>query len=60
MVDDPSDVEAVADAIGQLLADDDRRRRMAAAGRDRAVREFSYDVLAGRLRAGIDDANLRS
>jgi hypothetical protein len=33
---------------------------MAAAGRDRAVREFSYDVLAGRLRAGIDDANLRS
>ncbi len=60
VVDDPSDVEAVADAIGQLLADDERRRRMAAAGRDRAVREFSYDVLAGRLRAGIDDANLRS
>ena len=33
----------------QLLDDPVAARRMGAAGRERAVREFSYDVLADRL-----------
>jgi phosphatidyl-myo-inositol dimannoside synthase len=45
----PDDVDAVARAIADLLDDPARRRAMAVAGRDRAVREFSYDVLARRL-----------
>ena len=54
LVIDPDDPVAAADAIAELLADDDRRARMAVAGRDRAVTEFSYDVLAARLGAAID------
>jgi glycosyltransferase involved in cell wall biosynthesis len=36
-------------AIGRLLGDPEARRRMGAAARDRAVEQFSYDVLAERL-----------
>jgi len=50
---------AVAETIGELLTDEDRRRSMAKAGRLRAEHEFSYDVLADRLRAGMDAAILR-
>ncbi|HUF32717.1 MAG TPA: glycosyltransferase family 4 protein [Acidimicrobiales bacterium] len=50
----PDDVGEVADALGQLLDDPGRRRAMAAVGRARAVEEFSYDLLAGRLRAAIE------
>jgi phosphatidyl-myo-inositol dimannoside synthase len=39
----------VAEAIVELLDDDDRRAAMAEASRQRAVTEFSYDVLARRL-----------
>ena len=39
----------VAAAIDELLDDADRRAAMSAASRDRAVSEFSYDVLARRL-----------
>ena len=60
VVDDPTDVEAVAAAIGDLLGDEEGRRAMARAGRQRAEREFSYDVLADRLRVGIDAAELRT
>jgi phosphatidylinositol alpha-1,6-mannosyltransferase len=60
VVDDPTDVEAVASALDELLADEDRRGTMARAGRERAEREFSYDVLADRLRDGIDAAELRT
>ncbi|MBC8364021.1 MAG: glycosyltransferase family 4 protein [Actinobacteria bacterium] len=59
VVDDPDDIVAVAEAIGGLLSDEDRRRSMAKAGRLRAESEFSYDVLADRLREGIDAAVLR-
>lgn len=45
----PDDVAQVAAAIEGLLDDDALRARMAAAGRERAVREFSYDVLARTL-----------
>jgi phosphatidylinositol alpha-1,6-mannosyltransferase len=49
VIDQPDDVDAVADAMRALLDDPARRRAMAAAGRRRAVAEFSYDVLAERL-----------
>ncbi len=45
----PDDPRAVAAAFEQLLDDPTARARMATAGRERAVREFSYDVLAHRL-----------
>ncbi|MDP2291468.1 MAG: glycosyltransferase family 4 protein [Actinomycetota bacterium] len=45
----PDDPRAVAAAIEQLLDDPQRAREMGVAGRERAVREFSYDVLAARL-----------
>ena len=39
----------VAASIDELLADVDRRAAMSAASRERAVTEFSYEVLARRL-----------
>lgn len=45
----PDDPVEVAAALARLLDDPDTCRRMAVAGRDRAVEAFSYDVLAGRL-----------
>ncbi len=45
----PDDPREVATAIERLLDDPELRARMGAAGRERAVREFSYDVLAHRL-----------
>ncbi len=39
----PGDPEALADALGAVLRDDARRSRLAAAGRDRVVRDFSID-----------------
>jgi phosphatidylinositol alpha-1,6-mannosyltransferase len=54
LVVEPDDPAAAADAIGELLADDARRVEMGAAGRRRAEREFSYDVLAARLSAALD------
>jgi phosphatidylinositol alpha-1,6-mannosyltransferase len=43
------DPDAVARAFVELLDDPLRRHEMAVAGRERAEREFSYDVLARRL-----------
>ncbi len=60
VVDRPDDPEQVAAALAEILADDERRAAMGRASRERAVAEFSYDVLADRLRAGIDSAGLRS
>lgn len=45
----PDDPRVVAAAIERLLDDPAERARMGVAGRERAVREFSYDVLAHRL-----------
>ena len=49
VVQNPDEPRDVAAALERLLDDPDERARMGAAGRDRAVREFSYDVLARRL-----------
>ena len=49
----PDDPRAVAAAIERLLDDPTQARAMGAAGRIRAVQEFSYDVLAQRLGASL-------
>jgi phosphatidylinositol alpha-1,6-mannosyltransferase len=54
VVDDPSSVDQLAEALQALIADPDRRRAMGEAGRRRAEQEFSYDVLAARLRRSLD------
>ena len=45
----PDDHVEVARVFEQLLSDPQQRLSMGAAARERAVREFSYDVLARRL-----------
>lgn len=57
VIDPPTDVAAVAAALSRILGDDALRTSMGRAARERAVGEFSYDVLAARLgRAlGVDD-----
>ena len=54
----PEDPDEVGDALADLLEDDSRRLEMGRRARQRAEAEFSYDVLAARLRSGIDDAEL--
>ena len=54
----PNAVEQVARTLSDLLGDRERRAVMGREARRRAEAEFSYDVLARRLRAGIDDATL--
>lgn len=49
VVQDPSSVEQVTHALGELLDDPQRRRDMGAAARSRAEQEFSYDLLAAQL-----------
>ncbi|HEX5614640.1 MAG TPA: glycosyltransferase family 4 protein [Acidimicrobiia bacterium] len=49
LVVEPRDVDAVRHALDALLRDDGRRAAMGRAARDRAVAEFSYDVLVERL-----------
>ena len=55
LVVDPTDADAVADALERLLTDDDLRARMGATARTRAVEQFDYDRLAPRLAAAIED-----
>ena len=50
VVDEPSNVDAVAAALDALLSDADLRRVMSEAGRNRVEQEFAYDVLADRLK----------
>ena len=54
----PDAVEQVARTLSDLLGDGERRAEMGREARRRAEAEFSYDVLARRLRVGIDDATL--
>jgi glycosyltransferase involved in cell wall biosynthesis len=45
----PGDARALADALGALLADPARARRLGEAGRERVLREFSADAAAERV-----------
>ncbi|WP_338242924.1 glycosyltransferase family 4 protein [Aurantiacibacter hainanensis] len=47
----PGDDQALAEAIGQLMADPDRRRKLGEAGFDRAKREYTCDLYYERLMA---------
>lgn len=49
VVDEPEDIQAVADAFEQLLEDDELRASMGTRSRQRVETEFAYDVLARRL-----------
>jgi len=49
VIDDPEDVQAVADAFEQLLDDDEMRAAMSVRSRERVESDFAYDVLAERL-----------
>lgn len=46
----PRDVVAARDALERILGDDELRARLGDTARDRAVEQFSYDVLVERLR----------
>jgi phosphatidylinositol alpha-1,6-mannosyltransferase len=56
VVDEPSDPTAVAAALASVLEDPERRRRLGKAARKRVEEDFDYDVLAARLRSGIEQA----
>ncbi|MGH1488236.1 MAG: glycosyltransferase family 4 protein [Acidimicrobiales bacterium] len=60
IVDDPTDVRAVADAIERLVDDPDLRRKMGEAARKRAVEHFDYSHLAEQLQQAIDGCQLYS
>jgi len=49
VVTEPGKPERVADALDRLLTDGDLRRRMGESARQRALKEFSYDLLASQL-----------
>lgn len=49
----PEDHRETASAIERLIEDPEGRRRMGAVARERAEREFAYDVLARRLDAAL-------
>lgn len=50
----PQDPAEVAAALDRLLSDPELRRRQGEAARGRAVDDFAYDVLAGRLARALD------
>ena len=54
VIDPPTDAQQVSTALVELLRDSEMRRRMGAAARARAVREFRYDVLTERLASALD------
>lgn len=43
------DTQGLGEAIAELLHDDERRKALAERVRERAVREYSWDTVAGRL-----------
>jgi phosphatidylinositol alpha-1,6-mannosyltransferase len=59
VVEQPDDVDAVAAALDGLLSDPARRARLAVAGRERSVGEFTYDRLAARLGDALSEWEAR-
>ena len=53
VVDDPSDADAVAQSISDLLTHPERSEQMRHASRTHAVDKFSYDLLAERLHRSL-------
>ncbi len=53
VVDQPDDVATVANALGRLAEDEELRTKMGLAARQRAVDDFTYDHLAGRLQDAL-------
>ena len=49
------DVPALAAAVGELLADRERARRLGAAGRAKVLRELTWDRVYGRVRDVYDE-----
>jgi phosphatidyl-myo-inositol dimannoside synthase len=49
VVEDPSDVGQVTEQLERLVVDASLRERLGAQARERAVHEFTYDLLAARL-----------
>lgn len=54
VVEDPTDVDSVAQAIDLLIQNPDHRKRLAAQARRHAVENFDYDRLAGTLAVALD------
>jgi glycosyltransferase involved in cell wall biosynthesis len=48
---EPKDIEGLTEKICVLLADHDLRQRMGAAGRERFLRDFTFDTFAQRMSA---------
>ena len=55
----PGDVEALREALERLLADEELRAQLGAAGRARAEEELSYGAAAEALVAVYDEASRR-
>jgi phosphatidylinositol alpha-1,6-mannosyltransferase len=53
---DGRDVDQVADAVAELLADPERARRMGATGRERVERAHAWPAIAGRLAEWLREA----
>ena len=53
------DTNALAQAIGSLLGDPERRRRMGIAGRQRALRLFDWDRTAEQFEALYRDVGAK-
>jgi glycosyltransferase involved in cell wall biosynthesis len=51
-----SGAEAYADALGELIADPERRAQMGAAGRTRVLAHFSAPAMLDRMQALLDEA----
>ena len=56
----PGDPFQVAEALADLIDDEPRRLEMGRRARARVEAQFSYDVLANRLREGLNATELRS
>jgi phosphatidylinositol alpha-1,6-mannosyltransferase len=59
VVDPPDDPKKAAAALIEILNDPAKQTAMGQASRQRALKEFSYQVLADRLQASIDQTTLR-
>jgi phosphatidylinositol alpha-1,6-mannosyltransferase len=57
---DGTRVDAVAEAVGDLLADPERARAMGTAGRDRVRRAHTWPAIAERLAAWLGEAAIGS